>query len=531
LKQFADLGDGNNENVARTDVGQTYLNMAKDTAISVEKRKETLQHAVTYLHESLLKSKELGRLDIYQQVSALLSEAYELNKDFDKALSAYKEYTIYKDSVFNKQKSDEITKKQLQYDFGKREDSIKYQQAITAGLLKQQTLTSNTQQQALLINRQQLALANRQKALQKLTNLKTEADLKANQSRLKISEKEEALTQSNLQLQQTELNSKRAQSRYFIGGLLIMVVLTFFIALNYVNQRKANGIIVSANKEIAIQKSVVENSLHELKITQDQLIQAEKMASLGELTSGIAHEIQNPLNFVNNFSEVNTELISEIFEQIEKGDLHEIKLLACDLQENEKKINSHGKRADNIVKGMLQHSKSSGGKKEPTNINSIVEESMRLAYTGFAAREKSFYADMINNFDSQLPLILLTQQDFGRVLLNIFSNAFYAIDQKIKIAGPGYKPKVLVTTIQHYNSVLIKIKDNGTGIPAAIKEKIMQPFFTTKPTGEFTGLGLSLSYDIITKGNGGKFDVISDEGEGAEFIITIPLHLKGAVTG
>jgi two-component system NtrC family sensor kinase len=246
------------------------------------------------------------------------------------------------------------------------------------------------------------------------------------------------------------------------------------------------------------------------------------MASLGELTAGIAHEIQNPLNFVNNFSEVNTELIDEMEQEIDKGDLQEIKAIALDIRENEKKINMHGKRADAIVKGMLQHSQSGSGVKEPTNINAVADECMRLAYHGLRAKDKSFNAELVTHLDETLPKINVIQQDMVRVLLNLFNNAFYAVNQKSKTADQDYKPEVSVNTSTENGRIIIKVKDNGIGIPEAIKEKIMQPFFTTKPTGEGTGLGLSLTYDMVVKGHGGSVQVESVVGDGSEFIIQLP---------
>jgi two-component system NtrC family sensor kinase len=295
-------------------------------------------------------------------------------------------------------------------------------------------------------------------------------------------------------------------------------------------EQEKQQILTSQNEILETQVSertaALNQSLNNLKATQNQLIQSEKMASLGELTAGIAHEIQNPLNFVNNFSEVNTELIAEMKQEIENGDLEEIKALAADIEENSKKINAHGKRADAIVKGMLQHSQSSSGKKEPTDINALANEYLRLSYHGLRAKDKTFNAEMITHFDEHLPKINVIPQDIGRVFINLFNNAFYAIQQKAKIAREDYTPIVEITTfffpLQGVGG--LKVKDNGIGIPETIKDKIMQPFFTTKPTGEGTGLGLSLSYDIVVKGHGGVILVNSKEGEGSEFIISLPLN-------
>jgi len=264
-------------------------------------------------------------------------------------------------------------------------------------------------------------------------------------------------------------------------------------------------------------------SLIDLKATQTQLIQSEKMASLGELTAGIAHEIQNPLNFVNNFSEVSIELLEELKEEEEKGHKEDVIAIAGDLIQNLGKIRHHGQRADAIVKGMLQHSRTASGKKEPADINALADEYLRLAYHGSRAKDKEFNAELITHFDEKVPKVNIIPQDIGRVLLNVMNNAFYATQQKSKTAGAEYKPTVEVSTAIADRSVIVKVKDNGDGIPDNIKDKIMQPFFTTKPTGEGTGLGLSLSYDIVVKGHGGKIAVNTEKGEFAQFEIILPL--------
>ena len=275
--------------------------------------------------------------------------------------------------------------------------------------------------------------------------------------------------------------------------------------------------------ELQKQKDELQETLQELKTTQAQLIQSEKMASLGELTAGIAHEIQNPLNFVNNFSEVTAELIEEMEEELNKGDKEEAVAIAADIKQNLEKIMHHGKRADGIVKGMLQHSRASSNVKEPTDVNKLADEYLRLAYHGLRAKDKSFNAELVTHFGEGLPQANLVPQDIGRVLLNLFNNAFYAVKEKQKINGAEFKPMVEVTTIQKGKSLEIMVRDNGTGIPDDIKEKILQPFFTTKPTGEGTGLGLSLSYDIVVKVHSGKIDVKSKQGEGSEFKISLPV--------
>lgn len=276
-------------------------------------------------------------------------------------------------------------------------------------------------------------------------------------------------------------------------------------------------------KAIEETNAALTKSLEELKAAQAQLIQSEKMASLGELTAGIAHEIQNPLNFVNNFSDVSTELVDEMNEEIDKGNLEDARQIAQDLKQNLEKINHHGKRAGDIVKGMLQHSRSSSGVKELTDINALADEYLRLAYHGLRAKDKTFNAAMKTDYDESIGLIKIIPQDIGRVVLNLITNAFYAVTERKKLAVEGYEPIVTVSTKKYSDRVEVQVKDNGTGIPQKALDKIFQPFFTTKPTGQGTGLGLSLSYDIV-KAHGGEIKVTTAENEGTEFIISIPVN-------
>ena len=285
--------------------------------------------------------------------------------------------------------------------------------------------------------------------------------------------------------------------------------------------------------ELENKRKAVEETLAELKSTQAQLIQSEKMASLGELTAGIAHEIQNPLNFVNNFSEISNELLHEMKEELATGNLQLATELADDVIQNLEKINHHGKRAADIVKGMLQHSRTSSGVKEPTDINALADEYLRLAYHGLRAKDKSFNAEFVTDFDESLPKINIIPQDIGRVLLNLINNAFYAVNARnttsvetrhalpLQQTPSPYKPTVIVSTKNMETHVEIRVKDNGNGIPDHILDKIFQPFFTTKPTGQGTGLGLSLSYDIV-KAHGGELRVETKEEEGSEFLIQLP---------
>jgi two-component system NtrC family sensor kinase len=336
-----------------------------------------------------------------------------------------------------------------------------------------------------------------------------------------ISEFDEKERQYEIETAQTAYKNKARQYALLVG-LGIFLLIAFILYRNNKKQQKANKLLHQ-------QKEEINAALSQLKSTQSQLIQSEKMASLGELKAGIAHEIQNPLNFVNNFSEVNKELLAEMNEEIDKGNYGEVKAITNDVIENEQKINHHGKRADAIVKGMLQHSRSSTGEKQSTDINALCDEYLRLSYHGLRAKDKDFNAIMKTDFDNSIGKINIIPQDIGRVLLNLYNNAFYAVNDKMKAcqtelveANQQYEPTVSVTTKKSNNHVIITVSDNGNGIPPKIVDKIFQPFFTTKPTGEGTGLGLSLSYDIV-KAHGGEIRVETKEEEGTEFIIQLPI--------
>jgi two-component system NtrC family sensor kinase len=321
----------------------------------------------------------------------------------------------------------------------------------------------------------------------------------------------------------------RMRMYILLTALFVFVAFGVVLLYSYLQKKKANVLLAS-------QKEEIQSTLLRLKSTQAQLIQSEKMASLGELTAGIAHEIQNPLNFVNNFSELSIDLTKELGDEVDKDIIDKglTKELMSDLIHNQEKINDHGKRASNIIRGMLEHSRKSAGKKEPTDINALADEYLRLAYHSLKAKDKDFNATMETHFDSNLPKIDVVPQDIGRVILNLITNAFYACDERsrsavnerIKKGEEGYEPKVTVTTqLAANNHLIIAIKDNGSGIPKDIVDKIFQPFFTTKPTGQGTGLGLSLSYDIV-KAHGGELKVVTNKREGCEFIITLPIQTK-----
>ena len=328
-----------------------------------------------------------------------------------------------------------------------------------------------------------------------------------------------------LRLKKLEQDSIQTQNKIrtyaMLAGIAVFMLIAFLLYRNNRNRKKANELLLHKNVEIEQQKKNVEQTLTELKAAQAQLIQSEKMASLGELTAGIAHEIQNPLNFVNNFSEVSNELIVEMNDELDKGDIEEAKAIASDIKKNLEKINQHGKRADAIVKGMLQHSQTSTGQKEPTDINKLADEYLRLSYHGLLAKDKTFNATLKTDFDESIGNINIIPQDIGRVLLNLINNAFYAVNEKQKTADHGL-PTVSVSTKKVGDKIKISVRDNGNGIPQKVVDKIFQPFFTTKPTGQGTGLGLSLAYDIV-KAHGGELKVETEEGEGSEFIIQLPI--------
>jgi len=350
---------------------------------------------------------------------------------------------------------------------------------------------------------------------------------------------EEDQRQQELAAEKTKFQNK-IKTNILLGVMTTILLITLILYRNNKQKHKAN-------LRLHQQKNEIESTLSQLKSTQSQLVQSEKMASLGELTAGIAHEIQNPLNFVNNFSEVNSELIAEMKQELEQGKIQEAKTIADHINDNEQKIIFHGKRADAIVKSMLQHSRSSNNKKEPTDINALADEYLRLAYHGLRAKDKSFNVTMKTDFDPNIGLINVIPQDIGRVILNLITNAFYAVSHNSRISltstssaptlppsplkGEEYTPTVSVITKRlllpsggkggEVGWAEVRISDNGPGIPQNVLDKIFQPFFTTKPTGQGTGLGLSLSYDII-KAHGGELKVETKEGEGTTFIILLP---------
>ncbi|MEZ0538261.1 sensor histidine kinase [Fibrella arboris] len=343
------------------------------------------------------------------------------------------------------------------------------------------------------------------------------ASLAYKQNLLKKESQIQLLTKDR-QLREQDANRQRQYVLVLIGCIALLGAFLFVLSRN--NRAKQ-----VANQQLNEQKEALQTTLAQLKTTQAQLIQSEKMASLGELTAGIAHEIQNPLNFVNNFSEVSTELVTELIDhraEPHRDEELESELLA-DVQQNLQKISEHGNRASAIIKGMLEHARTTGGQKEPTDLNALTDEYAKLAFHSLQAKDRSVAVKLTMHLHPMLPDVLVSQQEVGRVILNIVNNAFYAVQKRQQQGEAGYQPEVVVSTQQDVNQVCITIRDNGTGMPASVKAKIFQPFFTTKPAGQGTGLGLSISYDIITKGHGGTLTIDTEEGQFTEFTIKLPV--------
>ena len=350
---------------------------------------------------------------------------------------------------------------------------------------------------------------------QKIGGLKFQYELDKKQVQI-------ALLTKDKELQEQKAKQRSQQVYALIIGLFLSALLALALVRNNRQKRRANEELLLQKETITAQRDHLELALKELKSTQQQLIQREKMASLGDLTAGIAHEIQNPLNFVNNFSEVNEELIDEMKAALLSDNKSEALSIAQDIKENAQKINHHGRRADAIVKGMLQHSRINTGHKEPARINALVDEHVRMSYNGFRTKDKSFQASIQTDYDESIGAIQVIPQDIGRVLLNISNNAFYSLTQKKLLLGASYLPVLTVSSRILPGKIEIKVRDNGMGISNQTLGKIFQPFYTTKPSGQGIGLGLSLSYDIIMKGHGGALLVNSREGEYAEFTIELP---------
>ncbi|GAB2476750.1 hypothetical protein GCM10011375_21090 [Hymenobacter qilianensis] len=333
----------------------------------------------------------------------------------------------------------------------------------------------------------------------------------------------EQLRQQERAIQQAQSDEEH-RSHWLIAALASIIPVLLLLWRTIRHKQRANLKLNAQNAEIANQRNKLSATLSQLKATQAQLVQREKMASLGELTAGIAHEIQNPLNFVNNFAEVSTELATELQAEADQPqpDLLTLRSAAAELKENQEKIYLYGRRAANIVRDMLAHARTIGGERVLTDLNALANEHLQLAYHSFRAKDPHFVATITTKLDPALGRIRAIPQALGRVLLNLLNNAFYAVQQRQKVEGGNYCPEVQVQTYRRNKRIEVRVRDNGLGIPAQIRDKIFQPFFTTKPSGEGTGLGLSLSYDIITHGHGGSLRVDSQEGEFTEFTIELP---------
>jgi signal transduction histidine kinase len=539
LKHYNEALEGSANGMSNLQLADIYWHFG-----SIYSKLKKVDLAKENFEKGLQLSKSSGRNSTLASSYEELSKIESMQQNYQKAFEYYKAYVAVRDSTRNDSTTKIVVRAKLQYQFDKEGDSLKLRQQLTEEKLKQQRLLAIQQQQQLQIKEASLALSNQQKELNQLAFLRTEAELQTEQTQrqdkekqLTIVEKEKALQQASLKLKTTELGlkdkeveSKKLERNFFVAGALIFLLLGVILLRNNRNKHKAYTLLEKQKLETDQQKEKVESTLTELKATQNQLIQSEKMASLGELTAGIAHEIQNPLNFVNNFSEVTTEMVDEMEEAILKSDREEIISISSNIKENLQKIVHHGKRADAIVKGMLQHSRASSGKKEPTDINELADEYLRLSYHGLRAKDKSFNANFKTEFDESIGKIEVVPQDIGRVLLNLYNNAFFAVNEKKKQMNGTFEPTVEVSTKRVGDKVEISVKDNGMGIPQKILDKIYQPFFTTKPTGQGTGLGLSLSYDII-KAHGGEIKVETKEArpddpvgrsEGATFLIYLP---------
>ncbi len=447
-----------------------------------------------------------GRRDL-KMADSYFAKALVLLNDVESPASKFQFYIFYIPYLLNHDRISESGKQAKALLKMGIQDKNKTMMQVAAGYLRQVFETQNRLDSAYYYSKMESEL----NTLIKNQNIKNKIQTLAISDQLRTQDEERKQAAYRNQIKLYGL----------LGSLGIIVIVVIVQFRNNRQKKKANKILSLQKEEIQFQKEMAEKTLTELKSTQSQLIQSEKMASLGELTAGIAHEIQNPLNFVNNFSEVSGELIKELVDEVDKGNTEEVKVIADDLVGNLEKINHHGKRASDIVKGMLQHSRSSNGVKEPTDINALADEYLRLAYHGLRAKDKSFNATMKTDFDESIGNINIIPQDIGRVILNLITNAFYVVNEKRTTNNEPYEPTVTVTTKKLSDKIEIRVKDNGNGIPQKILDKIFQPFFTTKPTGQGTGLGLSLSYDIV-KAHGGELKVETKEGEGTVFTFELP---------
>ena len=532
-KRFEDIGSKESATISYLESGSVLFDLKR-----YDEAKQTLE-------KGLELAKQVGYKEIISKSYRLLSQIDTVKGNYASALQNYNQYITYRDSISNAEAAKQLSEQRLQYAFSKKEDSMRLQQALIAEQLEKQTLLSKQQQQELKLKQASLELTQREKDVQMLKFLQTKTELQLsneqNEKKLALAQQEKTIQEAELEkqtlhskqkeqeimLKDRKLAIQKAQRNIWLAGAIAFLVLSFIMFRNYRQKQKANHLLQQQNAELEDQRDKIKKAMAELQQTQIQLVQKEKMASLGELTAGIAHEIQNPLNFVNNFSEVNFDLGNELKAEVTKLSLTKeqqeyLHSIADELLQNQQKITHHGKRAEAIVKNMLQHSRKSIGVKESIDINALVDECLRISYHGYRSKHKTFETKIETDFDKAASHANVIPQDISRVLVNLLNNAFYAVNERKKQLNGSFEPKVFVRTQKNGNNVTIVVKDNGTGIPEKITAKVFQPFFTTKPSGEGTGLGLSLSYDLVTKGHGGEMKVESKEGEGAKFTIQLP---------
>jgi two-component system NtrC family sensor kinase len=473
-------------------------------------KKGDYKKALEQFNQSLKISDQLIVKKLIKDTYLKLSTVYSFSNDFENADKYHALYRDLKDSLTQVEAANNFSDEKKQDELSEKEKVIEllsHENEEQKKILNQQGLELSSQLTATELERQ-----SKEKALEELSIAMIEKKEKEKQ----LLELSEAKAEKELELskKELELHKKNDLMNILIGGSLIILMATIFIYNRYRYKKKSHDVLDKSHNEL-------KQTLEKLKTTQDQLIHSQKMASLGKLTAGIAHEIQNPLNFVNNFSDISIDLLNDLKNGIPEDEKIEI---IGQLQQNLSKVIQHGKRADSIVKNMLQHSRSGTQEKQLTNINEFAEEFLNLSYHGLRATDESLNCTMTKHFDLELPKVNVVPQEMSRVFLNLFNNAFYAVIQKSKTAGKEYEPKIAITTHKQNNKVLIKIMDNANGIPENIKDKIFEPFFSTKPPGEGTGIGLSLSYEIIVNGHGGTIEVESKENEGTTFIIELPIE-------
>ena len=532
-KRFEEIGSKESASISYFESGSVYFDLKR-----YDEAKQSLEKALHLSTQTRYK-------EIISKSYRLLSQIDTVNKNYASALSNYNQYINYRDSLSNAESAKQLSEQRLQYEFSKKEDSLRLQQALIAEQLEKQTLLSKQQQQELKLKQATLEITQREKDLELLRFLQTKTELQLtneqNEKKLALAQQEQALQEAELDkqtlhskqkeqellLKDRKLAVQKAQRNIWLSGAIALLILSFIIFRNYRHKQRANQLLQQQNVELEEQRDKIKKAMADLQQTQIQLIQKEKMASLGELTAGIAHEIQNPLNFVNNFSEVNVDLGTELKDELNKLSLtneqkESLHSLTNELLQNHEKIAHHGRRAESIVKNMLQHSRKTSGTKEATDINALVDDCIDLSYHGFRNKYMAFETKIDTDFDNNLSKVQVIPQDISRVLVNLLNNAFYAVNERKKQLNGSFEPTIFVGTKKHGDYVTITVKDNGTGMSEKVTAKAFQPFFTTKPSGEGTGLGLSLSYDLVTKAHGGEMKVESKEGEGAKFTIQLP---------